>query len=271
MLIYSYSKINTFEQCPLKFKLKYIDKIKIPTKSVETLLGFAVHSVLEYLHNEVKTGRIPSVDEIITIYNDTWQENYDETVVVIVKKNSTKEDYFNKGIKFIMSYYTKNYPFVDNTIETEKEIFIELEEKIKIKGFIDRLVYNKEKDEYEIHDYKTSNSMPYQEQIDNDKQLALYSIAIKELFGQDKEVYLIWHYLAHNVKIYSKRTNEQLEELKKDILKQIKEIEQTNEFPPKISRLCDWCEYKSICPALKKKEEYESMFKKEYQRELDNW
>jgi len=48
-----------------------------------------------------------------------------------------------------------------------------------------RLVKNIQTGEYEIHDYKTANSLPRQEDIDNDRQLALYAIAIKELFGKD--------------------------------------------------------------------------------------
>jgi len=172
--------------------------------------------------------------------------------MVIVKENLTPKDYFERGTKFLIDYYNSNKPFDDNTIEIEKRIFIELEGKYKIQGFIDRLVHNIENNEYEIHDYKTSNNLPKKEQVDNDKQLALYSIAIKEKFGKDKEVSLIWHYLAHDKKINSKRTNEQLEQLKKETIELIKEIEKTTEFPPNKSHLCHWCQYKDICPAWKK-------------------
>lgn len=103
------------------------------------------------------------------------------------------------------------------------------------------------KDEYEIHDYKTANNLPYQSKIEEDKQLALYSIGIKNEFGIEKKVHLIWHYLAFNQMIYSIRTNEQLENLKKEILELIKKIENTTEFPPKKSILCGWCEYKNMC------------------------
>ena len=64
---------------------------------------------------------------------------------------------------------------------------------------------------YEIHDYKTGNSLPSRERFEQDRQLALYSYAIKRTYGFDKEVKLIWHYLAYNKEIHSTRTNEQLE------------------------------------------------------------
>src|SRR3989304_2392562 len=47
----------------------------------------------------------------------------------------------------------------------------------------------------EIHDYKASGTLPSQDKLDNDRQLALYQIGLKEKFKDVKDVRLIWHYL----------------------------------------------------------------------------
>lgn len=260
--IYSHSKISTFEQCPLKFKYRYIDKLTPDIETtIEAFLGNIVHKTLEWVYTEVKNKKLPTIDEIIQYYATRWESRY-KPEIVVVKKDLTTKDYFDKGIQFLIGYYTQHQPFDDNTLETEKKIEINLDEdkEYKIQGFIDRLVYNLETGEYEIHDYKTANNLPNKEDIDSNRQLALYSIAIKDLFGHDKEVCLIWHYLAHNQKICSRRTNEQLNQLKQEILEQIKKIEATTKFPPYISKLCDWCEYKPSCPEFGKKK-----------KELDIW
>jgi len=248
---YSHSKISTFEQCALKYKLKYIDKIEIIGKSIESLLGFAVHFALEHFYNEIKSGKTPDIEELIKFYSDAWEENCRKNIL-IVKKEFDETYYFNKGVQFLINYYVKNYPFEDNTLETEKKIEIILKENesdiINLVGYIDRIVHNLEKDEIEIHDYKTANSLPLKEKIENDRQLALYSIAIKKEFGEDKKICLVWHYLAHSTKICSYRTDEQLENLKKEILELIEKIESATEFPAKKSILCDWCEYRGVCP-----------------------
>jgi putative RecB family exonuclease len=252
MAIYSHSKISTYEQCPFKYKLRYIDKI-IPEieKTIEAHLGSVVHSTLEWIYNTVlQDNKILTLEEIITYYSVIWQDEFSDEIL-IVKKELNEKDYFQKGIEFLINYYKKYSPFKDGTIECEKRINLELDENTKIQGFIDRLVHNIETGEYEIHDYKTGNFLPSQDKIEKDRQLALYSIAIKETYGKDKEVCLIWHYLAHNQKICSRRTNEQLEELKLETLKTIKEIESAKEFPTCKSQLCPWCEYKSICPEWK--------------------
>ncbi len=256
MAMYSHSKLSTFEQCRLRYKYRHIDKIKVIETTIEAFLGKTVHNTLEWLYIQVKQNKLPTIDELINYYSNNWTENYKDSIK-IVKQNFTTKDYFNKGIKFLIDYYFKHKPFNDNTLEVEKKIIIDLNKdgKYKIQGYIDRLVHDLEKDQLEIHDYKTANSLPTKEKIENDRQLALYSIAIKELFGQDKNILLIWHYLAHNQKIVSQRTNKQLEELKKEITELIDEIESTTKFPPNKTILCNWCEYNSICPEFNKIQE----------------
>jgi putative RecB family exonuclease len=246
MVIYSHSRLSTFEQCPFKFKLRYIDEIKpdIDT-SIEAHLGSAVHSTLEWFYRQIKINKQPELDELMLYYLKIWNKTYTDNML-IVRKNLTKKDYLNKGVKFLIDYYQKHKPFRDNTIDVEKRIIVSVK-NYKIQGFIDRLVHNVEKDEYEIHDYKTGNYFPSRESFEKDRQLALYSIGIKELFGENKKVRLVWHYLAHNTKISSKRTNQQLQILKQEIFELIKKIESTKEFPTKKSNLCSWCEYKSMC------------------------
>ena len=251
MTIYSHSRLSTFEQCPFKFKLRYIDEVIPEVEStIEAHLGGAVHDTLEWMYIKVvKENIVPSIDDVVTKYTEFWQESYKDEIK-IVRNNLTAKDYFNKGIKFLIDYYLKHQPFDDGTLELEKRIVVNLdpEGKYKIQGFIDRLVHNEETGHFEIHDYKTANRLPTQEKMDQDRQLALYSIGVKDLYGEDKQIKLTWHYLAHNTKIISKRTDEQLEQLKQDIINLIKEIETTTHFPAEKSILCNWCEYKSMCP-----------------------
>ncbi len=255
MAVYSHSKIETFEQCKLKFKYRYIDKI-IPeiAKSIESHLGSVVHKTLEWLYSNVMNKTTPSINEIISFYSAKWEEDYSPDMS-IVNQTLTVEDYFNKGVKFLADYYIKHRPFTDNTIAIEKKIELDLDEtgEKKLIGFIDRLVENLENNEIEIHDYKTSNSILSKEKIENSRQLALYSLAIKKLFGKDKKVCMVWHFLAHDIKICLRRTNEELENLRKEVIELINEIEKTKDFPAKKSVLCSWCEYRSICSEINPK------------------
>ena len=55
MPVYSHSKLATYENCPQKYKLQYIDRIELPegSEGIEAFLGSRVHDVLEELHKDL--------------------------------------------------------------------------------------------------------------------------------------------------------------------------------------------------------------------------
>ncbi|MEK6830768.1 MAG: PD-(D/E)XK nuclease family protein [Nanoarchaeota archaeon] len=252
MKLYSYSKLSTFEQCQLKFKFKYIDYLEPDfEETIEGFLGKQVHKTLEWIYNNQEKNL--ELDDIIKYFIESWNMNFNSDIRII--KQLPTEHYFNKGIKFLINYFLKNFPFKDNTIATEKKIFINLDEEnnYRLIGYIDRLVHHQNTNVFEIHDYKTGN-IKSQEEINKDWQLALYSIAIRNSFENVKEVFLIWHFLEYNQEIKSRRTIEELENLKKRVIDLINKIESTTSFQANPGYLCNWCEFQNNCPAFKQKE-----------------
>lgn len=255
MTIYSHSKLNTFEQCPMKFKFQYIDRTKTDIEqSIEAFLGSRVHEALEKIYKDLKFEKLNTMQEILDFYNKSWQNNWNDNIV-IVKKEYTLENYRKMGEKFITDYYNRYQPFDDSKtigLETEYKVYLDSEKKHQIHVRIDRLAI-KDDNTYEIHDYKTSNSLPTQEKVDSDRQLAIYAYGIKQMYPDAKKIRLIWHYLAFDKEMVSERTDEQINDLKLDILDLIKDIEKCEEFPTNESALCNWCQYMPICPRFKHK------------------
>ncbi|GAG81123.1 unnamed protein product, partial [marine sediment metagenome] len=66
--------------------------------------------------------------------------------------------------------------------------------------------------------------------MDEDRQLALYQIGVQSMWNDVGSVELVWHYVTFDKEIRSKRTEEELDELKKDTIDLIKKIEATREF-----------------------------------------
>jgi putative RecB family exonuclease len=243
MRVYSNSRLWLFENCPEAFKIKYVDKLypDIP-KSINLFLGSMAHESLEWLYHKVKNSWNVDMDDLIRHFANNWRQQFSHDLVV---KNGDADDYFNKGIKFLIDYYKKNHPFSDNTIDIEKRIYFPLDDERAIQGFIDRIALNKG-GEYEVHDYKTNAMMKKQEEVDADRQLAFYHIGLQKLYGKDVKIKLIWHFLAHNKTIVSRRTQEELDSLKRETLELIKKIESNTEWPACGKGWCDWCEYKRV-------------------------
>jgi len=264
MPTYSYSKVTCFEQCPLRFKFQYIDKIKTEIEqTIEAFLGGIVHEVLEKLYADLKFQKVMDIDEILDFYNDLWQKNWNDAIV-IVKKGYDKENYRKMGEKFLTDYYNHYKPFDrGKVLGLETTEFIDLNDKYKFHVRIDRL--NEAEDgAYEIHDYKTGGYLPEQAKFDEDRQLALYSLWVLKKFGDVKRVKLIWHYLAFDKEIVSERTQDQLMKLRRETIKAINKIESAKDFPSVITKLCDWCNFRPICPHFKHLYRIETLEPKEY-------
>src|SRR3989338_1622986 len=265
--LYSNSRLSCFEQCPLKFKFAYIDKLETEIEeTVESFLGSRVHEALERLYKDLKFQKLNSLKQLLDFFNSEWKKNWNDAIV-IVRDEYYEENYRKMGEKFIADYYEKYKPFNHTrTIALETEKTVDLNDKYHIHIRIDRLAM-KDDTVYEIHDYKTSNRLPTQEDLDDDRQLAIYSYGIKKMYPDAKKVKLVWHFLAFDKEMSSERTPEQLEDLRKEVIELIKKIESEKEFPSNVSTLCDWCEFQSICPEWKHKFKTEELEPNEYLKE----
>ncbi|HMA83032.1 MAG TPA: PD-(D/E)XK nuclease family protein [Candidatus Thermoplasmatota archaeon] len=247
---YSYSRLSTFKQCPFKYKLKYIDKIDpIIKDTIETFLGTIVHQTLEQLYQNLLTGCITSLDDLLIFFYHKWYENWNDEIL-IVKKKYSMECYQSRGKQFITDYYHQYMPFnKTKTISVEDRIifYLDAEKNYQMQGYIDRLDESKSGN-YEIHDYKTGSRLPSQNQLDTDRQLAIYALGVKHKYSDAKDIELVWHFLKFNKELRSKRSDQQLSTLSSQLISSIDTIENTKEYPRNPSILCHWCGYKPICP-----------------------
>jgi RecB family exonuclease len=101
----------------------------------------------------------------------------------------------------------------------------------------------------EIHDYKTAARVPRQDDLDRDRQLALYQIGVAEQYGDERPIRLVWHYLLPDQVRTSTRTPEALAALRASTIELIDRIRAERAYEPRPGPLCRWCEYAEICPA----------------------
>lgn len=263
MPTYSHSKLSTFEQCRQKYKFNYIDKIEVPGQSVEAFMGGVVHEVLEKLYQDIKHQKMPTIKELLLFYKKTWEEQWTDEII-IVNQNYTQKNYYDMGARFIYSYYDHHKPFDQGVIMgIETQDFLDLGEGYKYHVRIDRLMFEGD-GVYSVNDYKTNNTLPKQDKLDNDRQLAAYAIWVHETYADATDVKLVWHFLAYDRHMESKRSIDHLYQLKALIKKQIKEIEANKDYSPNVTALCGWCEFKHLCPAFCHEAKVEKLTAKEF-------
>ncbi len=247
----SYSALDTFRQCPLKYKFSVVDKIRVP-KTKEAVFGNKLHETLQFFHK--KSPLSPTLDELLNYIKEIWQSD-------IFGDEQTDMVYFSEAIKILKNYY-ENYQKIKDKFtvldtETRFEVLLEnpdnKEQKCLLSGIIDRI--DKIKDGIEVVDYKTAKRFPPQEEVDNALQLSLYCIGVMNRWPEfakhgPESIKLTLYFLKHNETITTKRTLEQLDNIKKQTWEMLGQIAKSD-FPPMPSALCDWCGYKKICPMWK--------------------
>lgn len=250
MTEYSHSRLSSFENCPRQFKYRYIDQIKVDTEGVEAFMGKRVHEILERLYHHIaRNSRPPSLAQVLERYRQDWERSWHEKIL-IVRKENPREYYLERGARCLENYYRGHYPFTSGeTVALEERLRLRLDGdgRYKMLGIVDRIVRSGE-GAFEIHDYKTSASLPPQRKLNEDRQLALYQIGLEQTYPDVKEVELVWHFLIHNRTLRSRRSPEALVELRRATMQVIDAIEAETEFRPRPGPLCRWCDYAGICP-----------------------
>ena len=251
MPLYSHSRLGTYENCPFQYKLRYVDKVKpILGNTIESFMGSMVHDSLEWLYKLAQDSNIVSKESLIKKYSDLWSESWKDDIRV-VKKELTADNFKETGKTCLEMYYDRYYPFDQAiTIGLEERMIIELPEEKKMQGYIDRL--DKIGDgHFSVHDYKTSSRVPPQAKADQDRQLGLYALAVKQKYPEVEKIDLVWHYVRFDEEVKSSRTQQQLDSMVNETVNLIKDVESATElknFPTKTSILCNWCEFKAQCP-----------------------
>ena len=260
MVSYSHSKLGTYLQCKQKYKFQYIDKIKTNVESIEVFMGKLVHETLEKLYKDLQFEKVNSKEELIAHFEANWDSKLHDKII-IVKKDYNHENYKAMGKRFISEYYDHYKPFNSwKTLGLETQDLMPLVNGFQYHVRIDRLACDKEGNYY-VCDYKTNNQL---KELDEDKQLAMYSLWVKNKYPDAKSVKLVWYFLAHDKEMISERNDEQLSQLKIQTQDLIKEIESCEKFPTNVTNLCDYCQFKEICPAWKHEIELEQKTAQEF-------
>jgi len=148
-------------------------------------------------------------------------------------------------------YYRRYVPFDrDHTLAVERLIRFPLdaEREVWFMGYLDRLSRSAD-GLWEIRDYKTGQYLPSQAMLDEDRQLGLYQLGVRHLWPSAREVELVWHFLAHDLEMRSRRSPEALEGLRRETLARIRTIERDETYPTSVGAHCQTCPYRAVCPA----------------------
>jgi putative RecB family exonuclease len=245
------SSIGLFRDCPQKFKLSYIDKIKEPP-TWPLHLGSFVHEVLEHLYMESAENRTHETSK--SIATDRWlNHGWASKVETLEVKAGSLVDFKRAAFESITNLWELEDPTETEIDEMEVEVLTNVA-GVAMKGYIDRLVFSEDGTAV-ISDYKTGKIPNPKFKSEDDKffQLLCYALMLEESM-QVLTSRLELLYLTQKAKHERTVTPEHLDIAREVIVRTRKEIEsscETEKFDCNVTVLCNYCHYKKIgiCPA----------------------
>lgn len=232
----SFSSLETFEQCPRKWHLRYIQKIYPDIKQDHTDFGNFVHKIAE----EYKGGGKKEIKSLVKEYKKFYEFD--------MKEYSGRFKLAMRNLCLFYKLYIK--PKAKKQL-TEKEIRFPLNEIFDLTGKID-LLY-KENEGWVVNDYKTSKKKK-----DQSKQLAMYFFMLRSITKKHPDkikariIYLCLESEEENPDefvdeyIIDLEDNDMIDNILKTTMRRINKLKQSDSdrWRKKCGPLCEYCDYK---------------------------
>lgn len=176
---FSFSKINTFYDCPYGYYLKYYKDIRTNKSHGTSEYGTFIHGILEkYEKKEL------DIKDLLKFYTENFDENVKSTFELNLGNGFKKnfyDSYFNDGLEYFLNFKGFNDWKI---LEVEYEFDLNMKNNFIFTGKID-LIGEMENGDIFICDHKSKKKFQTKkEQKKYARQLYLYSIAVKEKYGK---------------------------------------------------------------------------------------
>jgi len=161
----SYSQLSMFSECPLRWKLNYVDDLRISESNIYLVFGTAMHEVLQtYLeimyHDSVKNADLLDLNEML---RDKLIEQFKIAKESDDKEPCTKEElqeFFEDGVAIIDFVKKRRNDYFGKRgyklIGCEVPINVKLKKDIKMVGYLDVVILDEIHNTIKIIDIKTS-------------------------------------------------------------------------------------------------------------------
>jgi putative RecB family exonuclease len=242
------SKVSSFTDCALAFRLSAIDRLP-EAPSLPAVRGTTVHRALELLFGLEADDRTPEAAR--------------ECLAEALRETATDEEYLGLALdddgaaafaaeadRLVERYFALEDP---RRIEPEGlEMMLEAElGTLRVRGIIDRLETDAD-GELVVTDYKTGRAPSQAQERTRLAGVHFYALLCERVLGRrPAAVQLI--YLGGEPQVITTRPTEQstraVERRLRAVWTAIEQACEREDFRPRPSALCSWCSFQAYCPA----------------------
>lgn len=248
-LALSPSRAADYKQCPLKYRLRAIDRIPEPPAR-HLVRGTVVHAVLEDLYGLPAAERGP--ERATELARPAWARVAAERPEVAALLDDTELDSFLDEVReLVRAYYRLEDPTRFDPESCETRLEVELPDGALLRGFVDRIDVAPT-GELRVVDYKTGRAPGPLQETKALFQLKFYALMLLRTRGVVPTQLRLIYLADTQILTYAPDEAELLrfERTLSALWQAVRAAGETGEFPPNPSWLCDHCDYKHLCPAF---------------------
>lgn len=240
------SRASDFKLCPQLFKFRAIDRLPEPS-TIYQARGTTAHLALQRLFDLPAAQRTP--EALFDLFRKAWVEVRDDEYPGLFESVEDERAWGLESLELLANYFLVEDPKSFDPVDRELDMTEDLD-SVTMRGILDRMEEN-ENGDLVIVDYKTGKAPPERYALPAFFALKIYALLIRKRTGRTPvELRLLY---LNGPDLYRLETNEvQLNAMEKQVKALWAAIERAiekDQFPPRTSRLCDYCSFKDICPA----------------------
>jgi RecB family exonuclease len=242
------SKLLAWLDCPRRYRMQYLDRPSPPARAqrAHTSVGVAVHNALRDWWDLPEDKRTPAAgaELVRTSWIDVGFRDAEQSLQWRGKAQQQVSDY-------LADVDPGQQPLgIERTVSLRTQA-------LALQGRIDRL--DERPDGLAVVDYKTSRSVPTDDEARTSLALALYAAAAWKMFRR-RCVRVELHHLPSGSVAAHEHTGESLRrklDEAESIARDARAAEadyaefgtDSGRFPARVGPLCQWCDFRAHCPA----------------------
>ncbi|MDO4791193.1 MAG: PD-(D/E)XK nuclease family protein [Buchananella hordeovulneris] len=241
------SRAKEFKQCPLLFRLRQVDRVPEPPAPA-AVRGTLVHSVLEHLFLLPAQARTVAAAQELVV--PRWEEMVQSRPEVAQLASADPQQWFAQVRALVEQYFRQEDPTRLEPRDREKFLEVELADGTLIRGIVDRIDAAPD-GRLRVVDYKTGKA-PSPRFIEEALfQLRFYALLLERTEGTlPARLQII--YLGNGRTLTHDPHPDETGALEREIgflWDEVAACLEAGSFSPRRTRLCDWCNFQSLCPA----------------------
>ncbi len=247
------SRAADFKTCPLLYRFRSIDRIPEAPSSAATR-GTVVHGVLEDLFDLPSAERTP--DAAAAMVAPQWRKLLDQEPELAElfaddTDHSRLDEWLKSAESLVRAYFQLEDPTRFEPAGREQYVETTLESGLRLRGYIDRLDEAPD-GRVRVVDYKSGAAPREAFEAKALFQMKFYALIVWKTTGTIPAQLKLMYLSDIDELTYSPDEREllALERQLGALWSAIEKSIATKDFRPSPSRLCDWCDHKSRCPAF---------------------